>query len=216
MNISEIHIIITTKVMNFLSWKRLCLLLSAVIVICGGILFTQYDNFSFHKRIPTAGDNIKLLNVTRSTKMRIHTLVTKSDLVIGVKILTLNFQRNIRVDTYTEIDNPDVQKMYDKFINDRVYDVPIFTDNTVSNNRILHIINGEFTCTPFKESLSYKLVPEAAPYIDSICTIGIPPYNNDVSGMISIYFKRTALPEEKAEMFQVMRDLALTIYNDSQ
>lgn len=216
MNISDIHIIVTTKVMNFLSWKKICILLLTVIILGGGVLFIQYDNFSLHKRIPTAGDNVKLLNISRATKMRIHNLVTKSDLVIGVRVLTLNFQRNVRVDTYTEIDNPDVQKVYDKFTNNRVYDVPIFTDSVASNNRILHIINGEFTCTPFKESLSYKLVPEAAQYIESICTIGIPPYNNDVSGMISIYFKRTALPEEKAEMFQVMRDLALTIYNDSQ
>lgn len=216
MHISDLHIIITTKVMNFLSWKRLCILLLSLISFVVLVLFTQYDNFSFHKRIPTAGDNIKLLNVSRNTRMKIHTLINKSDLVIGVKILTLNFQRNVRVDTYTEIDNPDVQKMYDKFINNRVYDVPIFTDSTISNNRILHIINGEFTCTPFKESLSYKLVPAAAPYIDTICTIGIPPYNNDVSGMISIYFKRVPIPEEQAQVFQIMRDLALTIYTESQ
>jgi len=215
MHISDFHIIITTKVMNFLSWKRIFLFSVLISIICVAILFIQYDNF-FHRRIPTAGDKVKLLVVSRGTKMRIHNIIDKSNLVIGVGILTLNFQRNIRVDTYTEINNQEVQKLYDKFVDNRVYDVPIFTDDIKINNRTLHIINGDFTCIPFKDSLSYKLVPSAAPYIDSICTIGVPPYNNDVSGMISVYFKRQPLPEEQEEIFQVMRDMSMTIYNDSQ
>jgi len=216
MNISDFHIIITTKVMNFLSWKRIFIFLLAVMAGCATILGFEFDNFSFHKRIPTAGDKVKLLVVGPNVKARIHSIIIKSDLVIGVRVLTLNFQRNIRIATFSEVEDKNLRDIYQKHLTSRVYDVPIFSDNKVDNNRVLHIVNGEFICIPFKESLSYQIAPEASQYIQSMCTIGIPPYNNDVSGMMSIYFTREPTPEEKDEIFQFMRDLSISIYNESQ
>ena len=216
MSISDFHIIITTKVIRFLSWKRIFLFFLVISGLCGCILFFQFSSFSLQKRIPTAGDKVKLLIVNNNVKTKITNLVTtRSDLIAGVRILTLNFQRNIRIATFAEIENKDLLNIYNTHLNNRVYDVPIFSDSIADNNLILHIINGEFICIPFKGSLGYKRAPDASPYINSMCIIGIPPYNNDVSGLMTIYFSREPTPEERATIFLFMRDISMNIYNSS-
>ena len=201
--------------LHLLSWKAIFRIFLAVII---GVFLTFISIYYFSIAAPTLPEDnsVKLLTITDSIKKQISSIVKKSPDIVAVQVITLNFHKNIRVETYMNISNPIVQEAYDLYLKRKILEVPLFTVDKEKNNRIFSIINGEFTCTPYKESMAYKYAPQLDQVaITDVCSIGIPPYNNNISGLISVYLKYHPSVDEKQNIFLSMRDISNRIYRDS-
>ena len=202
-------------VLHLMTWKGL---LKVFIAIMFGVIFTLFFMNFLVPKAPTLleDENVKLLTVTDSVKNTIADITRKSPIIVGTQIITLNFHKNIRVETYMNIGNVVIQQAYDLYMKTKRVEVPLFTIDKEKNNRIFSIINGEFTCTPYKESMAYKYAPQLDQVaITDVCSLGIPPYNNNISGLISVYLKYHPSSDEKQNIFLSMREVSNRIYRDS-
>ena len=200
-----------------LSWKRLFSLFILILFSIFLILFIEFveDNF-FKKTVPLPGDTIKTLSISPDVKRSIEDFNQRLDFVVGVQIVTLNFTRNIRVYTYANIDSLLIQEAFDSYILRRITDTPIFDSDKSNNDRMIKILSGEFICVPYNMSTAYKYVPELNSYIGNVCAISIPPYNNEITGIITVYLRTIPTEEEKKTIFLFLRDQSFKIFEDSK
>src|ERR1700679_812991 len=125
MSISNFHISITTKIIQYLTWKRIFFSFLGAVLACASVIGFELEDFSFKKKFPLPTDNVKLLKVTNNTEIRVKELIKKTDSITAVTITTLNFQRNARIITFIQITNPAIQDIYNNYVNNQLYSVPI-------------------------------------------------------------------------------------------
>jgi hypothetical protein len=145
----------------------------------------------------------------------INNSLDRAEVINGVQIVKVDLKRNVRylVHTYWKI--PELQKLYDNFSSTRITsEIPVFSRDEVQNARIIRIMNHEFDCTPFKDTLSYKLVPESAEHIAVVCSISIPPAFSDFKGIIAASLSRVPTDFEKNIVKNTLIDISESIYKE--
>lgn len=157
---------------------------------------------------------IVVLNIPNILKTDIERATKVEDNVVAVQVVTIHFYRNIRTETYTYINSPILQSMYDKFMSTKVVEIPVFNNNAENNKNMLKLINGEFVCVPFSESMAGKYVPSASDYVEYVCSIGIPPHHyGEFIGILSVYLKKIPNKEDHNMVFLFIRELSNKIYD---
>jgi hypothetical protein len=152
--------------------------------------------------------------LSKKTTERLTEAVDKSELIVGVQIVITDFQSNKRYAIFTYTDNPEMAKVYQNFAAEGLVEFPIFNNDFVNNRRIVELINNEFTCAPWIETVGAKVIPDAKKYLDTQCSIGIsPPYGRFV-GYINIYTKRTPTKDEIDLLRTLIKNLANTTYEN--
>ncbi len=212
--ISDKHITAVKTILTFLNWRRLgkfaiLALLSTLLVF----LWLSRDSLFSAGFNPTT--TIPLLRISPGSKEVIETIVHKSDRIVAIQVITINFQKNIRVDTYSSIDDPRVESIYKEVNNNRIVEIPLFDDSKSNNNKVLRLINGEFVCMPYSEYIAYKYAPEIERYVGHVCSIGIPPGYGNFSGILTMYLKDTPNKEDTEQIFLLSRNLSFRIFNDN-
>jgi hypothetical protein len=213
MPISDKHLSAAKTILVYLTWRRIGKI--AVLALISIILTFMW--VARETLIPLANPptKISLLYVDSKLKNDIQNLVDKDDKIVAVQVVTINFQKNLRLDTFSSMDNPRLQAIYEKVNNNRLVDVPLFNESSKNNNRILNLINGEFVCVPFTDHAAYGYAPEAAQFIGHVCSVGIPPSYGNFTGILNIYLRAEPTKEERQQLFLLARSLSLRIYNDN-
>lgn len=156
-----------------------------------------------------------ILHVSLHVKNYIARAIDRNSNLLAVQILSVDFQRNILIETYADISNPILREFYNTFINNMVLETPIFTEDNVNNARIIELINGDFSCILYKDSTAYKYAPQADRITKSVCAIGIPPNGLGFSGMLLLYLKTQPTKDEKEQLFFFSRELSRIITDDN-
>ncbi len=214
--ISDPDVSFLASILKILTWSRLAKLALAVISLCGLIFFIEDVQVFSERKLQTVGDRIRLLHISRDVEKRIVDTNRKLDYIIAIQVTTLNFQRNVKLETFIDIDNPKVKEIYRHFLNNRLYDVPIFDSKIEDNSKTLRIVGGEFLCFPYTQSTGYKYAPEAAQYISHVCAIGIPPNSSNAAGILTIYFDREPTGIEVVDILNFSREISAKIYEDNK
>lgn len=217
MSTTDEKIVQASQLLRLLSWKNVIKIVTvsiiSIILTTTWIFRATVFSLASEKNIATP---IPVLHISDKIKSEITTIVTKSTPIVGIQIVTINFQKNIRLETYTSIDNATVQAIYNKFTNNKVVETPFFDNNKNNNSRILRLIGGEFVCVPFKESTAYQYAPDAGMIITNVCAIGIPPIYGEFSGILTIYLKEKPSKDFEEQLHWMARDFALRIYEDNK
>lgn len=217
MFLTNTHIILAKKILSMMTWKRIFVIFILLITITMLIMTWTFRKEIFFKEevINRLSTNV-VMSVSPSIKNEIDDIVRKSVLINGIKIITINFQRNIRTDSYASFDNPVIQEVYNKGITSKVYETPLFSENKLSNKRLLRLISGEFICVPYKETLGYTSAPYLDGIITDVCATAIPPYQGDFSGILSIYLSAHPTKDDTERLFLLSRDISIKIYEENK
>lgn len=207
-----------SKLLRLLSWKNLGKIAIVSIIAMALIALWMFKSVIFSSIVaPRAqATQVPVLFVSEKIKTEITTVVKKSDAIVAMQIVTINFPRNIRLETFVAIDNPTVQSIYTRYNNNKVAETPFFDHDKNNNSRILRLIGGEFVCMPYKESVAYRYAPEANLIISDVCAIGIPPIYGEFTGILTIYLSSKPTKEFQEQMHMMARDFALRIYEDNK
>ena len=205
------------KFLQVLTWKKLLQLLLFLFII--GLSWATYENreiiygFANQKRIDPSSPHIHELS--KITTNDIDAIVERSELIVGMQVILADFQKNQRIVIYSSIDsdNIELRKIYSKFNNSSIGNISLFSDNVEDNRHLVALINGEFACRPFSETLSGRMSPEAGQHIKSSCSNGIPASYGRFTGMIVIYLKRQPHPDEFEQIRSLAKTLATTIFD---
>lgn len=206
---------VVQKFLNILTWKKLVQLVAFILVI--GIAWGTFENRKFfysylnnERWAQSPNANSKL---SKESKEEIDNVVTKSDLIIGLQITIVDFNRNTRLIVHSSIDDENLKKIYNAYINNTIgADIPLFNSDPANNVRMSQLINGEFICNPFKETIAYRLAPDAAESVNMVCANGIPPYYGKFTGIITLYLKKPPTKEESDQLRSLSKSLAKEIF----
>jgi hypothetical protein len=91
-------------------------------------------------------------------------------------------------------------------------ELPLFNDDTINNARMVDLINGEFVCHPYANSIDAIVNPATIPFAHTVCSNGIPPFYGMFSGTVNIITVKAPSPAETSQIREVIRNLALKIY----
>lgn len=189
------------------------LIFAAIVVLaCMSITFKSNNT-----PVAKEDENVKLLEVGHIARQKLDTTIKRIPAIVGIQIVTINFKKNIRVETYINIDVPTVKDLYNKYNANKLFETPLFTADKKNNQRVLHLINGEFMCVPYKDSTAYKYVPQLDQvFITDVCAIGIPPYGGDASGILTFYLKSPQSDDDKKTLFLIARDISTIVADDNK
>lgn len=192
--------------------KKVHVILVAAIVIAGIFYVT--------KAFPDKGNPDRpdeILRITTTVKTEIDDAVQKSKLITGIHIVSVDFKKNIRIETYMSIDNVVLQNMYTMFIQDQAVKTPFFNNDKENNARMIRLIQGDFVCVPYKNSTAYKYAPSAETYVKYVCGLGIPPQHyNNFSGILTLYLTEVPAQQQLDQLFIFTRSLSIKIIEDNE
>jgi hypothetical protein len=135
------------------------------------------------------------------------------DIVNGIQVVRVDLKRNVRYIVYARFTDPRLMNLYTNFSQSRItIEIPVFTDDDVQNARVIRLMNHEFDCTPYKNTLSYKLVPESAKYATTVCSISIPPAFGEFRGMLALTLSREPTELEMDMIRTLLKTLSDKVY----
>lgn len=195
-------------------WKLVSIILFTITLGVGSIFLLDY---LYPKKIQIQPVSELNLRLSPAIKNYIDDTVKKDKNITAIQVVTINFPRNVRVETYISIGNPILQELYNGFMNTKLIETPVFNDSKINNDRVLRLINGDFICIKYSESTAYKYAPQAGSLVSYVCGIAIPPRHfGEFSGILTIYLTNTPTKEEMDSLFIFSRDLSTSIgeYNN--
>jgi len=149
-------------------------------------------------------------------RIRTDDLLLRYPNIVGIQVVSADLSKNIRYILYTSIRDEEVKKLYDLFLLKSITtEVPVFTNNTVQNTRMIRLINHEYVCSPFEETISYDFLPESGKYITTVCAMSIPPDYGNFDGIVGVFLRKPPTELESDILRIEIRSLAELIWKES-
>lgn len=205
-----------TSFLKILSWRKIIQSVIALLIL--GVAYgfwenrvTIYNSINVTAQVTTEEPLVIVLSST--TQQMLETTVNKGKgSIAGIQIVSVDFKKNSRVTSYFSISDETLKREFTKFLENRVSATPLFTGNEKNNQRMIDLINGEFSCSPFKDTIAQSLMPRVGDTISSICSISIPPYYGRFSGYMNVYLYKEPSVADMSFTRQLIRDLSLKVY----
>lgn len=200
--------------LSSLTWRKIALMTTFLAIL--GFSYATFDNrfavyeFFSSGRPPPPPTVVKLSSESIES---IDKAVDNSHIIVAIQIILVDFQRNSRVITYSSIDNQDLKILFEDFLNRAPTELPLFNNDMINNQRLVNLVNGDFECTPYKDTLSSKLLPASANFVSSLCTGPIPPLYGRFAGIVVVYLSREPTGLEIEQTRALTRNLGLQIFN---
>jgi hypothetical protein len=183
--------------------------LAAVVIISLIGILAAYTYFRFEKQSSLR----TYQELPKDVTSYINNEMYKLPLINGVQVVKVDLERNVRYIVYAHHTNPKLQDLYATFSKARItLEIPVFTLDDMQNARIVRLMNHEYDCTPFKNTLSYKFVPESSQYITTVCSISIPPAFGEFRGLLAVTLSKEPNDLEKEQVRIFLEDTSNKIY----
>jgi len=124
----------------------------------------------------------------KETGTELMKFVDTHDGVLGISVAKVDFELNTRITTWRYFKEPTVEKSWQTT---QGKPLELFSGDTVSNARVVSLINGQFTCSPTNETTAGKVHPVMLNFSATTCSIAIPPGYGDFIGWINFYLTTT-------------------------
>lgn len=208
------HLGHVSNIISWLSIKRVLLLSLAAFSLL--VLYTGYEQRARVAALFVTESQVLPIQTTFtvSSEMqdRIRLLVTKHPLIKSINVLTADIHLNRRTIVYRFSEDPAANEAFDKLIAERGPTQPIFTADEGNNSQMVAVINGEFVCQAYKDTINAKLAPTLAASTPVLCRISLPPYYGDFSGYVAVSLVKAPTPEEEQELEQTIKLLATDMF----
>jgi predicted lactoylglutathione lyase len=204
------------RFLDTLSWKKIAQLAAFLFVIVfGWLTFEMREsiyNFAVQSRIQKNHPSNVLTKLSKKSITEIDNIVSQSQLIVGISVVNVDFQKNLRTIVYVSIDDPKFKEEYTSAYG-ATTTLPLFNTDVLNNKRLVGIINGEFICNNYADTIQAQTAPGTKKYVSSVCISGIPPYYGAFSGIVNIYLNRQPTSEEVDQIRVISRNISVLVYD---
>ncbi len=199
-----------------LSWQKIFQTLIFFTILLASWAFwenrvTIYNSIRVGARVEV--DDALPINISSSTRSYLDSSLDKSKFIVaGVEITSVNFRKNSRFPALFITNNKELKDAYEDFMKNKISESPLFTDNEINNQKVIHLINGEFVCYDYKDSTAHRLYSSSVKSIVTVCSISIPPYYGRFTGYMNVYLTTKPQNDELIYIKQLSRDMSLRVY----
>jgi hypothetical protein len=198
-----------------LSWQKIAQL--TVFFFLVGLAWATYENrqliYNFASQPRLSRHTPTIATLSKTTTDEIDVIVKKSVLIVGIQVILVDFQRNTRHALYSSIDNVELKATYEAYAQGSFGEMSLFNNDLLNNRRLVDLINGDFVCTPFADTAGAKILPAATKYINTTCSVGIPPFYGKFTGIVHVYTSRQPTPEEVDQIRTMSKNLSSNIFD---
>jgi hypothetical protein len=153
-----------------------------------------------------------VLNLSNSTRDYINLAAEKTKgIVAGIQVVSVDFKKNSRSTSHFVTTEASLLLSFNEYTDNKVAPTPLFTNSEIENQRVIDLINGEFVCLPFTQTIAGTIFSRAK-NITTVCSISIPPYYGRFSGYMNVYLKTSLAGTDLSIVRQLSRDISLRIY----
>lgn len=195
-----------------LTVTRLLLVLLASVIATFSMFFYDNRNILFVTMIKAISSNREVVNwdLSKESKIDVVKLVRDSEEINFALVTQINLQKNRRNVRFWELQS----KMLDEIQNKAAFlgPMPVFDKDGRNTSQILAILNGDFVCSPFEETVFYKIFPDLAREMPIICSVSIPPVYGHSTGILTVGLTKKLSMEEMTTIKQDVIDLSSKIY----
>jgi hypothetical protein len=202
------------KLVSTITFGKVALWVIAILL--SGVSFTVYEN---RNRIfaniteSVVTNQVGLTFVTsQETEAMIKTQVLADRAIIGIVVMSADLRLNEAKSIYFFGDDPiliQVDAESKKASNNRL---PLFANLDDSNADMIKLINGQFTCTKFSDTLLSRIYPELNSSVKMMCRASIPSYYGYFSGFVGVFLGENLSPEKLAQLKVITDKIATEIY----
>lgn len=204
---------------KFVAWatpKKVIMLGATAIVTLACYTFFENRNIILdlvlanRQEIYSAPEEFRF-SVTADMQDRATQMVLRSKLLNFISISNSNLRVNTRDVVWWFSDDPGITREITNTLAARGTASPIFSTDTSNNEQFTNLLNGEFTCTPFINTIDGKINFSLATRITSICRVSLPPYYGSFSGFVTIGFETQpddiSMAEIRASLLQLSTEI---------
>jgi len=186
-------------------------ILFVLLAVLSAVLLISYSYFRIVK------ESTFRINEPLSPELVVYVnnRVNNLPVVNGIQVVKTEMKRNVRYMIHAYQTDDNLKKLYTSFMSSRItMEVPIFSNNFKQNLRTVKMMNHEFDCVPYTDTLSYEYVPESAKYVTTVCSISIPPAYGEFKGMLAVTLRKVPTEIEELLVKEMLIDLSDKIYSE--
>lgn len=181
------------------------------------ILYTVYENrgrISSAALTPGVSNPVgQTFKVGQETQKQIEANVKSSKPILGLVVMSADLRSNEATQVFFVADDPTLNKANADAFAAGPKTIPMFTSDEGHNSTTIKLINGQFECTKFKDSIASKLYPELGVAVKTICKASVPSYYGYFSGYIVVFLGTEPSNEQELQIKITMEKLATDIYS---
>jgi hypothetical protein len=189
---------------RFITWAspiRIVMLTCIALVLIGSLTIFEKRNaivsgLAAHNQSETGAPPEFKLELTADVKDQVISLVKRSPDISMIAVFTANLRINQRNTIFYYTNEPSLDLVMRNQLSGHGTTYPIFTTNDKSNLQMVSVINGEFSCHKFADTISATRMPEAVRDMPFICQVSLPPYYGDFSGYLIFGLRK--MPDKNA------------------
>lgn len=175
-------------------------------------LFSMFAGYKFAENAKTESST----GLSAHTIHQIDSIGDSTDNIMAIQIVKVNLPRNTRSLSYMYLKDPTLKKLYNVWIDARLSpDYAVFSADTVDNNRLVRLMNHEIICTPYTETVTYRVSPETGRFVSTMCAIGVPPSYGKFSGIVGIMLRNPPTENEISILNVFLKQISMEVYEDT-
>ena len=175
-------------------------------------LFSMFAGYKFAENVKTES----VSGLTTHTIQQIDSIGDSSSNIMAIQIVRVDLPKNTRSLRYIYIKDSTLKKLYNAWLDARLSpDYAVFSSDTDDNNRLVKLMNHEIVCTPYAETMTYRVSPETGRFVSTICAIGIPPSYGKFSGIVGILLRNPPAENEISVLSTYLRQISMEAYEDT-
>ena len=207
-----------TELIQSLSFSKIAQLVVLILILLLAWFSWSYRTSIYSSaRITAISDTNDPIFIETSLRSQhyIENILSRSrDNIAGIQILSVNFTQNSRTTSYFGFNDEILKKAVEYYVSRKVSSTPLFNSDPINNKRIVDLINGNFTCTPFNDTFAAIAYSQARGHVATICSVSIPPYYGHFSGYMNIYLRKAPSVSDTEFIKQLSRELSLMVYEN--
>jgi hypothetical protein len=206
----------TTTAREERTWKTLAIAACGVAALTAGlVVYKGWDVKERVDNLPPVISNTKF-QISDRSKDALVEYMREEPLIVGVAAVEVDLAKNTRRTVFFQASLSALQRVWDDYLTRRAPPPAVFSASSPAqqNERMAHVINGNFDCRPFRDTVGFKYYPEAENFAPWICSISVPPgfTGGDFSGFITFYLTREPEDAEMKKMTKNAIELSALIH----
>lgn len=206
-------------IVNFVEYLIDALTLKRVLLIAllGALFISLYSLFEHRSQAVNyllaapvnAPANLTSWKLSDQSKQILMAL-PKSFPIKYVDVTEVDLKRNSRVVRF--IDAPELSQSSNGFLTEVYKPRPVFDHDSKNTTQLVAVLANEFKCENFTDTIYFRMVPNEAAGITTICHIAIPPFVGQFVGYLTVGLERKMAKSEMDTLRLEMSRIAVEIY----
>ena len=183
-------------------------LLTALVV--GSVLYKTAIRADESLNRPVSSD-AQRINISAKSKAQLTKIALTSNMIKLIMITEIDAKNNQRFTRWLFIDDALSEKIR---ASDKLQlPMPIFNTNQKNTQQMIGVLNNEFVCTPFSDTIHYARISVLSPPLVSMCQLAIPlPQFGMFAGILSIGLTSIPTKDQQDALKLEASRIAVTLF----